>query len=103
MKKLTSFVGIASLVLAVAFLTVAHAAPKSPAPATAAAAAPTAAADPAPAPPPHPEIRAALNSLRNARAHIKDAAHDFHGHREDALRAVDEAIKQLDICMQFDR
>lgn len=101
MKKLTSFVGIATLVLAVAFLTVAHAAPKVPATTTGAAAAP--APSPTPAPPPHPEIRAALNSLRNARAHIKDAAHDFHGHREDALRAVDEAIKQLDICMQFDR
>ena len=50
----------------------------------------------------HPEIRAALDALRNARAHLQDAAHDFHGHRVDALRATDEAIRQLEICMQYD-
>jgi Spy/CpxP family protein refolding chaperone len=105
MKKLTSFVGIAALVLGVAFLTVAHAAPKAaPAPAAAATAAqPAPNATPAPDPQGHPEIHAALEALRNARAHIHDAAHDFHGHREAALHAVDAAINQLNICMQYDR
>jgi hypothetical protein len=50
----------------------------------------------------HPEIREALNALQNAKAHIQAAAHDFQGHRRDAMRAVDEAIHQLQICMQFE-
>jgi len=50
----------------------------------------------------HPEIEEALGALRNARAHLMAAAHDFHGHRADAIRATDEAIHQLEICMQYD-
>ena len=56
-----------------------------------------------PAPEPHPEIREALASLRHARMHLQEAAHDFGGHRADALRATDEAIRQLEICLKFDR
>jgi hypothetical protein len=56
-----------------------------------------------PAPEPHPEIREALESLRRARRHMAEAAHDFGGHKADALRATDEAIHQLEICMKFDR
>lgn len=56
-----------------------------------------------PAPEPHPEIREAIASLRHARMHMQDAAHDFGGHRVDALRATDEAIRQLEICLKFDR
>lgn len=70
-----------------------------PAPAAAAAPIPAAAAEPLP---PHPEIREAIESLRRARMHLAEAAHDYHGHREDALRATDEAIKQLEICLKFD-
>lgn len=50
----------------------------------------------------HPEIHAAIESLRNARAHLNAAAHDYQGHRVDAIRAVDEAIHQLEICMKYD-
>ncbi|HEY1263591.1 MAG TPA: hypothetical protein VGF06_08710 [Terriglobales bacterium] len=50
----------------------------------------------------HPQIRAALQALRDARAHLVEAKHDFHGHRADAVRATDEAIRQLEICMQYD-
>jgi hypothetical protein len=56
-----------------------------------------------PAPEPHPEIREAVASLRRARMHMQDAAHDFGGHRVEALRATDEAIRQLEICLKFDR
>jgi len=52
---------------------------------------------------PHPEIRAALDALRNARAHLEHAAHDFGGHRVDAIKATDEAIRQLEICLKYDR
>jgi hypothetical protein len=48
----------------------------------------------------HPEIRHALKSLREARYELKEAKHDFGGHREDAVHAVDEAIRQLEVCLQ---
>jgi hypothetical protein len=51
----------------------------------------------------HPEIHDALASLHHAREHLEHAAHDFGGHRVEALRAVDEAIRQLDICLKYDR
>jgi len=50
----------------------------------------------------HSQIQAALNALQDAKAHLQSAAHDFQGHRVDAIRAVDEAIHQLQICMQFE-
>lgn len=50
----------------------------------------------------HPEIHAAIESLRNARAHLMAAAHDYQGHRADAVKAIDEAMHQLDICMHYD-
>jgi len=56
-----------------------------------------------PAPERHPEIRAAINSLERARMHLKDAAHDFGGHRVEALKATDAAIEQLRICLQYDK
>lgn len=52
---------------------------------------------------PHPEIRDAIRALQNARDHLDHAAHDFHGHRVDAIGAIDAALKQLRICMDYDR
>jgi hypothetical protein len=70
----------------------------------AAHAAPPAAAAAANAlPEPHPEIREAIEALRGARAHLEHATHDFGGHRVDALHATDEAIRQLQICLKYDR
>ncbi len=51
----------------------------------------------------HPQIRAAMEALRNAREHLEHAAHDFGGHKVDAIRAINEAHHQLEICMEFDR
>lgn len=50
----------------------------------------------------HPEIRAAIHALENAKRHLEEAAHDFGGHKADALRATDEAIRQLQICLDYD-
>ena len=49
------------------------------------------------APPPerHPRIHAAVEALREAREELKSAAHDFCGHRAEALEQVDRAIRQL--------
>lgn len=52
---------------------------------------------------PHPEIREALGSLRRAKEHLEHAAHDFGGHRVEAIRATDDAIRQLELCLKFDR
>jgi hypothetical protein len=49
----------------------------------------------------HPQIRAAIESLERAKGHLQEAAHDFGGHRVDAIRAIDEAENQLRICLQY--
>jgi hypothetical protein len=51
----------------------------------------------------HPHIRKALEELREVRKELKEADHDFKGHREEALEAVDKAIKQLDVCLKVDK
>ncbi|MGH9512408.1 MAG: hypothetical protein ACRD2U_09770 [Terriglobales bacterium] len=51
----------------------------------------------------HPEIHRAIEALRNAKHHLEEAAHDFGGHKADAIRATDEAIRQLEICERYDR
>jgi hypothetical protein len=87
-----------SSVLVIAFaLTFSVTTPAAPSPKPAPAAAAV------PAPEPHPEIREALEALRKAKFRMEHAAHDFGGHRVDAIKATDEAIRQLQICLQFDR
>jgi hypothetical protein len=49
----------------------------------------------------HPQIEDALRALRGAKDHLNEASHDFGGHRVDAIRAIDEADRQLRICMQY--
>jgi hypothetical protein len=53
--------------------------------------------------PPHPQIREAIASLRRAKEHMERAAHDFGGHRVEAIRATDEAIRQLQECFKYDK
>ena len=68
---------------------------------------PTPAAKPAPAAPlppeEHPKIREAIAALRSAHEDLEHAAHDFGGHRVDAMHSIDEAIKQLEICLKYDK
>jgi len=56
---------------------------------------------PSPAAGRHPQIENALRALANAKEHLERAAHDFGGHRVDAIRAIDEAARQLNICLQY--
>ncbi|MBV9624173.1 MAG: hypothetical protein JOZ14_09365 [Acidobacteria bacterium] len=51
----------------------------------------------------HPQIRAAMRALQNAKQHLEHAAHDFGGHRVEAMRAIDEAHHQLEVCLQYDK
>jgi len=52
---------------------------------------------------PHPEIWAAIHSLERARTHLQHAAHDFGGHRVDAIAAIDAALKQLHMALEYDK
>lgn len=57
------------------------------------------------APPPegHPHIRAAVNELREAREELRTAAHDFCGHRAEAVEKTDQALRQLQAALECDR
>lgn len=79
------------------------ASPKAPSAAAVPAATPQPAAAPAALPEPHPEIREAIGALRNARAHLEHAAHDFGGHRVEAIKAIDESLRQLQDCLKYDK
>lgn len=90
---LSSSLALSALVLALSFPLAVPAAPRTPQPKPA----PAAAAEP------HPELRAAMANLREAREHLDHAAHDFGGHRVAAIKAVDEAIHEVDEAMKYDR
>jgi hypothetical protein len=84
-------------------VTTTPASPKTPAAAAVPAATPQPAAAPAAVPEPHPEIREAIESLRHAKEHLEHAAHDFGGHRVEAIKAIDEALHQLNDCLKYDK
>ena len=48
----------------------------------------------------HPHIRSAMNELREARDELKNAAHDFCGHRVQALDDCDRALHQLRLALE---
>jgi len=56
-------------------------------------------------PPPEerPHIRAAIRELRETRRELETAAHDYCGHKADAIRQVDEAIRQLQFAAECRR
>ncbi|HKS72210.1 MAG TPA: hypothetical protein VJQ82_03375 [Terriglobales bacterium] len=56
---------------------------------------------PSPAAGKHPQIEDAIRALQSAKDHLEHASHDFGGHRVDAIKAIDEADRQLKICMQY--
>ena len=49
----------------------------------------------------HPRIAKAIEALEDARAYMREAAHDFGGHRVEAMRATDEAIRQLRLAITY--
>ena len=94
---------IASIfVLALVFTVGSHATPSGKA-VPAAASRAEAGQPPAAAREGHPEIREAIASLRHAKEHLEHAAHDFGGHRVEAIRATDVAIHQLEECLRYDK
>jgi hypothetical protein len=91
--KILGIAAIAMLALVLAFTLAAPAAPTGPAKIAGTATA---------APGTHPEIRDAIAALRRARDHMEHAKHDFGGHRVEAIRATDDAIRQLEIGLKYD-
>jgi hypothetical protein len=51
----------------------------------------------------HPMIHRAINQLELAKTELKEAAHDFHGHRVEALEAIDRALNQLKAALACDK
>lgn len=51
----------------------------------------------------HPAIRNAIDALVTARSDLQHADHDFGGHRVAAIDAIDHALEQLRLALQFDR
>ena len=49
----------------------------------------------------HPRIATAIAALRDARAYMAEAPHDFGGHKAEAIRATDEAIRQLNFALAY--
>ncbi len=95
MKKLgfLSLAAIAALLFSLAF-PAAAAVPKAPVPAVPALALPPQEAA-------HPQIRDALEAMRNAKHHLEAGSHDFGGHRVKAIQHLDAAIHEAEICMSM--
>ena len=92
---------MAMALFALAFTAMA-AGPAAPAPAAAAAPAPAPAPPAAaPMPPPHHHVHEALESMRAARAELAAAVPEFQGHRVEAIRHLDRAIREAEICEQM--
>ena len=51
----------------------------------------------------HPELHAAMASLERARKDLEKAASDYGGHKAEAIKAVDEAIKHLKLAEEYDK
>lgn len=49
----------------------------------------------------HPRIATAIVALKDARAYLEAAPHDFGGHKAEALRATDNAIRQLNLALAY--
>src|SRR5580692_9780553 len=46
----------------------------------------------------HPRIWKAAQQLRNAKHPLWEAPDDFHGHKADAIGAINAALDQLKVC-----
>ena len=49
----------------------------------------------------HPRIAAAITALEDAIAYMKEAPHDFGGHKAAAIAAAEKTVKQLHKTLKF--
>jgi endonuclease/exonuclease/phosphatase family metal-dependent hydrolase len=52
---------------------------------------------------PHPALRQALRALQQARVALQNADRDFGGHRAHAVDLTDQAIREVQAAIQYDR
>ena|SRR5579871_1114489 len=50
--------------------------------------------------PKYPHLHQALYEMKEAHKQLKEAGHDFGGHRERALEGLDAAIRQTEKCLR---
>jgi hypothetical protein len=50
----------------------------------------------------HPRIARSIVELHETKAYLEKAPHDFGGHRVEAIKSVDESIKQLKEALKYD-
>lgn len=51
----------------------------------------------------HPELHAAMASLERAKKDLEKASNDYGGHKAEAIKAVDEAMKHLKLAEAYDK
>jgi hypothetical protein len=51
----------------------------------------------------YPKIRAAIASLEAAKAELQNSDKDFGGHKQEALDAINDAVKRLRLALQFEK
>lgn len=51
----------------------------------------------------HERIRAAMTAMQDAQEYMRTAAHDFCGHKVEAMRANEAAMRQLRLAMECER
>ena len=49
----------------------------------------------------HPRIASAIRELREAVAYLRAAPHDFGGHKANAIRDSEAAIRQLELALAY--
>ena len=51
----------------------------------------------------YPKIRAAIASLEAAKAELVNSNKDFGGHKQDAIDAINDALKRMRLALQFEK
>ena len=51
----------------------------------------------------YPKIRAAIASLEAAKAELENSNKDFGGHKQEAINAINDALKRLRLALQFEK
>ncbi len=51
----------------------------------------------------HPELRAAMTALERSKKDLEKTANDYGGHKAEAIKSIDEAIKHLKLAEAYDK
>ena len=47
----------------------------------------------------HPKLREAREHIKEGRRYLDEAKADFHGHKGEAIKWMDEAVHQINLCL----